>query len=385
MLKKCFNENFISIILILILLKVYFVFTNFDFCFEYIVYGLIVCLSFLNKESFNSKNSKSIIKIYALFVICQLIGLLQVCTFFSLRNIISAFIVFNFLILLLNSKFKINFELSMMLYYAVTIVLLIMTFDKVWLKNTIPAIFLFLSCIISIINLFYFKETYNKIYVLGIFVAGMLSAYISYQHHSRTALFSLFIIIICFFIFNIFKVGYRKLNVLFYILIFCGLLTTYFYINIKEIYFYEFFDSISYNLFGKFLDSSRPFLWSESLKILSGWQYFIGAGTGKLPEIARFENSSFHNTYLQLFIQNGILGLIALIAVFKKLWNLIISNEIDEMSYLVISIFIGVIIYNCFETTLLQNKTFLGIVEWLTISIGYQCIVFHKDNNINEK
>ena len=168
-------------------------------------------------------------------------------------------------------------------------------------------------------------------------------------------------------------------------MIFCGLLTTYFYINIKEIYFYEFFDSISYNLFGKFLDSSRPFLWSESLKILSGWQYFIGAGTGKLPEIARFENSSFHNTYLQLFIQNGILGLIALIAVFKKLWNLIISNEIDEMSYLVISIFIGVIIYNCFETTLLQNKTFLGIVEWLTISIGYQCIVFHKDNNINEK
>lgn len=99
----------------------------------------------------------------------------------------------------------------------------------------------------------------------------------------------------------------------------------------------------------------------------------------------RFKNSSFHNTYLQLFIQNGIFGLVILIILFKKIWNLIIDNEIDDMLYFVISIFIGIIIYNCYETTLLQNKTFLGIIEWLTLGIGYQCIIFYKNDFIKNE
>lgn len=273
----------------------------------------------------------------------------------------------------------------MMLYYAASIALLIMTFDKIWLKNTMPAIFLFFSCSIAIINLFYFKQTYNKIYILNIIISGLLSMYISYQHHSRTALFSLFIIIICFFILKITKLNFKKLNYAFYILIFCVVFITYFYINIKNFYFYDFLNGFSHSVFGKSLDSHRPFLWSESLNILNWWQYLIGAGTGKLPELIRFKNSSFHNTYLQLFIQNGIFGLVILIILFKKIWNLIIDNEIDDMLYFVISIFIGIIIYNCYETTLLQNKTFLGIIEWLTLGIGYQCIIFYKNDFIKNE
>ena len=145
MLKKCFSEKFISFIFILILLKVYFVLTNFDIYFEYAAYGLIVLFFILNnKDILMKKISKYIIRIYILFLMLQIIGLLQVFTFFSLKNIITAFIVFIFLISLFNHKFKINFGLTMMLYYAASIALLIMTFDKIWLKNTMPAIFFIL-------------------------------------------------------------------------------------------------------------------------------------------------------------------------------------------------------------------------------------------------
>lgn len=107
MLKKCFSEKFISFIFILILLKVYFVLTNFDIYFEYAAYGLIVLFFILNnKDILMKKISKYIIRIYILFLMLQIIGLLQVFTFFSLKNIITAFIVFIFLISLFNHKFK---------------------------------------------------------------------------------------------------------------------------------------------------------------------------------------------------------------------------------------------------------------------------------------
>lgn len=380
MLKKLFNENFISILFILTTFRVFFNFTDISIYFEYLAYGTILLFPMLNNTIFGKRNAQIIIKIYFLLLVLQIIGLFQICTIFSLKNIISALVVFIFILILFNHKLKINLELCTISYYAITFVLLIMTYDKVWLKNTIPAVFLFISCSVGIINWFYFKRTNNKFYILNTLLPVLLSTYISYQHHSRTALFTLFIVITSFFIIK--KWGGKGINLyyLFYCLIFSIFFMTYFYVNIKDFYFYNFFDSLSYELFGKFLDSSRPFLWSESLKILNGWQYLFGAGTGKLPEIERFQNSSFHNTYLQLFIQNGILGVFILIILFRKLWNLIISSQIDDIVCASISIFVGIIIYNCYETTLLQNKTFLGIVEWLTLGICYQYSVLYKDS-----
>ena len=385
MLKKLFTENFISILFTFITFRIFFNFVNINIYFEYLAYGTILLFPVLNNTIFSKRNAKIIIKIYFLLLGLQIIGLFQICTIFSLKNIISALVVFIFILILFNYKLKINLEFCMTLYYAIAFVLLIMTYDEVWLKNTIPAVFLFISCSIVIINLFYFKKTYNKIYILNILLPILLSTYISYLHHSRTALLTLFIIFISFLIVR--KWGGKGINLyyLFYVLVGVILFMTYFYIHIKEFYFYNFFDVISYDLFGKFLDSSRPFLWSESLKILNDWQYLFGAGTGKLPEIERFKNGSFHNTYLQLFIQNGILGLFVLSILFRKLWNLIISTQIDDIVCASISIFIGIIIYNCYETTLLQNKTFLGLIEWLTLGIGYQYAVLYKNTYINGK
>ena len=134
-----------------------------------------------------------------------------------------------------------------------------------------------------------------------------------------------------------------------------------------------------FELFGKNIDSSRSYLWNESLKILSDWQYLLGMGTGKLPEVERYKSSSFHNSYLQLLMQNGLLGLMVLMMLFRKLWNLVIRTQIDDIVYFAISIFIAIIIYNCFETTLFQNKTFLGITEWVALGICYQCIIRYRE------
>ena len=39
---------------------------------------------------------------------------------------------------------------------------------------------------------------------------------------------------------------------------------------------------------------------------------------------------------------------------------------------LFVSAFVAVIAYNCMECCLLQNKTFLGMMQWMVLALGVQ-------------
>ena len=241
------------------------------------------------------------------------------------------------------------------------------------MKNTIPAIFLFLTITYIFINI---KEAFKENKYIIIYFLMLLSMCLSYVHHSRTTFFIAFIILLIFIILNKFNAYFKQdlLNKLFFCCILIIFSFVIFYINIKYSSLYDILNYYSRSIFNKNIDSGRPDLWYMSIKSLQSWQYIIGSGTGKLPEITRYVNSSFHNTYIQIFIQHGILGLVLLIMLFRKIWMIIIKNSLNIIMYFLISVFIAIIIYNCFETTLLQNKTLLGITQWFALGIGYQCI-----------
>lgn len=315
--QKIFTENFILLIFVLMSLKLMFAFERISIYSDYIIYLCIILFSFFNREIFKKENAIKITKIFFGIFILQLIGLLQVHTVYSIHNILSSFIVYLFLIIMFNFNFKIrlNNNIFKIAYYAATFSLLIYTLNNIWLKNTIPAIFLFLTITYIFINI---KEAFKENKYIIIYFLMLLSMCLSYVHHSRTTFFITFIILLIFIILNKFNAYFKQdlLNKLFFCCILIIFSFVIFYINIKYSSLYDILNCYSRSIFNKNIDSGRPDLWYMSIKSLQSWQYIIGSGTGKLPEITRYVNSSFHNTYIQIFIQHGILGLVLLIMLF---------------------------------------------------------------------
>lgn len=134
-------------------------------------------------------------------------------------------------------------------------------------------------------------------------------------------------------------------------------------------------------VFGKNLDSSRPYLWSSELSRLKN-DFFVGLGTGVLPQLERYAVSSFHNTYIQLLMQNGLIGLICLLVYLNVLWKTIASYIDAKLGKLLLAVLVGILIYNCFEVTLLSNKIFVGIVQWYGLVVGIRIL---KNRETNRK
>jgi O-antigen ligase len=110
-------------------------------------------------------------------------------------------------------------------------------------------------------------------------------------------------------------------------------------------------------------------LWKRSIQAIGG-NWLFGIGTGTLPSDFMMFDASFHNQFLQLFMQNGALGLLTFYYLLYTLWKPMANNLRDPVIKICAAGFFGIIIYNSFETTLLQNKIALGLIEWQLIAIG---------------
>lgn len=152
---------------------------------------------------------------------------------------------------------------------------------------------------------------------------------------------------------------------------------TYLYINIYDYEIYNSINNYSKEMFDKRIDSGRPFLWGASLGNLSLAQAVFGTGTGRICEIEYREGLFFHNAYIQLLIQNGIVGLsvlwMMLYSVGKRLYN----NLDSEVGKIVTACFGGMIIFNCFECALIQNRIAIGLLQWMTVTLG---LAYISDN-----
>ena len=105
-----------------------------------------------------------------------------------------------------------------------------------------------------------------------------------------------------------------------------------------------------------------------NFKYFTPTKVLFGKGTGTLPSFRHY--TSFHNSYIQLLVQNGLIALIVLVIILKQIWNEISDECHEDVCLMSIAIFVGIIVYNSFECTLLQNKIFLGICEWIVLCIG---------------
>lgn len=372
MKKNIFSEFSTNLILVLLIMMV---FLDIPYM-EYLIIGVADTFEivYLTKKKLTNIEFK-ILFLFFLYITIQIIGLFFYFSILSLRTIGSSVLICLFILYCMNYlKIENTKTTKLICFWGILSLSAYMIFGKISTitGNTKAGEILFLSFLLQYIILYISqsgKQMKFKWHLVFLLIINILTLLIIYKDSSRTAFFTSMFIIITYFLFkltNPSKDTMKKIFVVFCILI---VLITIFYINIHMFSWYENLNAISVKYFDKNIDSNRAYIWRETLKNLKG-HWILGLGTGKLPDIYRYAASSFHNTYLQILTQNGLFGLSIVVYLFYILW----INTIDKSENILVkygsAVFLGIILYNCFEVTLLSNKISIGIIEWLIIGIS---------------
>lgn len=382
---KIKTHNYILLLWMLACICVINKFLNIIPNLDYLVW-IVSCVIFIIKvtHKYTSDESKLLL-LFALLVLIQAIGCLQNLSIFSLRNLISSTMTMVLLtVLFILSKIK-RSKLFNIFYFLTLVISLSVSIGFQRLGNTLPACIVFLTVGFLLYNIKYYQminkeKIYNvikKLRYLFFSIPIAATLYITFHAESRSSLAVLFIIICSNFIFQLLEVNKTFLNRIFLCILIIITFSLIIYINLTKFSWFKDLNFYSQLYFDKNINSGRDYIWSYTFSNMEWWQFIIGCGTGKLPAITRYAESSFHNTFIQLFVQNGIIGLSILIAILRYIWNLILANNSIKDARLSICIFIGVIIYNCFECTLIANKAFLGSIQWILLAIA-------ADNKLKE-
>jgi len=129
--------------------------------------------------------------------------------------------------------------------------------------------------------------------------------------------------------------------------------------------------------------SGRNKVWFDLIE-LGSKNNFLGYGTGVLPKDLFRTDLSSHNLYLQIYIQNGLTSLVILFLIINGIWNKIYKYKENPNSKIFASVFIGIIVHQTFEVTLLQNNISIGTLQWILIAIGLNSISDRKENKIEK-
>lgn len=376
--------NYMSVVWILICIKLALYNTHTSLFFiDYII--LLISLAYFVVENRGLKfiwGRLFVFKDFIILAFIQTMGIFWMSSLYSVRNVISTLSIALFLYNAMFYRKRIQMCYIRTAYYFTVFYTLYTSMNGILLDNTISggiafALFGYIFMEIQNNNRKFLKE-----WCIVIIVAT-ISVYAIFTAGARAALIMVFAAGTAFIFLSIFRLSIMGCRKLFWITSIITVMGTIFYIHINDFSWIEMFNEYSLQYFDKNLNSSRPYLWKYSLDSLESWQIIIGKGTGFLPEIERYSGSSFHNSYIQLIMQNGMVGMVVLFIILKKIWYLL-SVAIDNIhGRLLIAFNIGVIAYNCFECTLIQNKVFIGYIQWLFLGLGIRYAKHYMSERIN--
>lgn len=127
------------------------------------------------------------------------------------------------------------------------------------------------------------------------------------------------------------------------------------------------------NLTGKNFFSGRQVIWKNIILAVNEHELF-GLGTGVLYSNISTDLRSAHNQYLQIYIQNGVIGISFLIFYIYTLWRrlivLIKHYPKQFFSRFSLSFLVAFIWYNIFSVAMFQNSMATAVMMWTIVAIG---------------
>lgn len=129
-------------------------------------------------------------------------------------------------------------------------------------------------------------------------------------------------------------------------------------------------------LTGKNFFSGRGVIWNNIFNAIKGNEW-VGYGTTTIYSQIMNSNLSAHNQYLQLYMQNGLVGIIMLFCVLFSIW-IKLTKRCEESVFeyknkrISGSMLLSFMIANIFTVSMLQNTFYSSLTAWFIIGIGLQ-------------
>src|SRR5699024_11826901 len=122
----------------------------------------------------------------------------------------------------------------------------------------------------------------------------------------------------------------------FYISITIVFLITFIFPNLSESNLGNKVDFYIQNITGKSLFTGREYIWLNTINLVSEKPYFGYGMSARLPDLMMTKYDA-HNTYLQITLETGYIGLILYLLILYKLWRLMFIDVIilnNNINYL---------------------------------------------------
>lgn len=138
----------------------------------------------------------------------------------------------------------------------------------------------------------------------------------------------------------------------------------------------------SKGVFGKGFLSGRQDIWSPALNFALRDPFF-GHKVGIVP--SEYIDDRFfkhvHNQFLQIFLETGLVGIVLFVLVLLFIWRIYQKGLNDIVVRWSACFFLGIIVYQTVEISLLGNKIEpISLLHWLIIGIGLNK-VYHGQKN----
>jgi O-antigen ligase len=328
----------------------------------------------------DQKMRKSYIKVlisYIIFLGIYFIGFIIYPKLVSIKVFLQAFSLVNFFLFFSSidyssCRFKIM-RIGITLYIIMFILIRtgVINYTKFW-RMYILYPFLMMYFLVLL-----YKREHKKIYIALIIALALITIHID----SRAIMLIMIITALVYLFWNSItknKTRYILFLILVYMSIF-AFMNVYisWYISPSEISMA--INRFSRKTFGKNLHSGRTQMWLIVLNEIDK-SPLLGYGTGVSAGNLIGRDISIHNLYLQLLVQNGILGLTSFLILLFSIWMLFWKSKDRFITRLAASFFIASIIHNTFELILLQNHMGMAFLQWFIFAIGSSVETYKSKN-----
>lgn len=299
----------------------------------------------------------------------------------SLSDTEAFFIVLNHLIffILIYSLKNIDWSKHQIKYFSILYfisipILFILSFvvTDIVNRNTIGSYAFFLTFFPLLYMIGYSKNLKRT----SIFFVFLLSSIVILSVDSRSILMSILFVFFTYFSWWFITKSKFLFNLYFLLIVAFGYWFTFIYPTIYTWNSYYKLNELSLRFVDKPLLTGRERIWERLIGYIEQ-KPLLGYGSSTLPSDFTTTTLSAHNTYIQIGLQTGIIGIILLALVFFTFWKSAWENSYDKKVALSASFMIGIIIYQLFEVNLTQSNFGLGLVQW--ILIGFLLSFTKKD------
>lgn len=304
----------------------------------------------------------------------------------SLSDTEAIFIVLNHLIffILIYSLKNIEWSKHQIKYFSVLYfisipILFILSFvvTDVVNRNTIGSYAFFLT-FFPLLYMIGYSKGLKRSSVLLVFI---LSGIVILSVDSRSILMSILFVFFTYFSWWFITKSKFLFNLYFLLIVAFGYWFTFVYPKIYTWNSYYKLNDLSLKFVDKPLLTGRERIWERLIGYIEQ-KPLLGYGSSTIPSDFTSTTLSAHNTYIQIGLQTGIIGIVLLSIVLFVFWKSAWKNRYDKKVALSASFLIGIIIYQLFEVNLTQSNFGLGLVQWMLI--GFLLSFAYNENEIKD-